>query len=109
MAEIEKELLEIENHIKSLDLNNIKDKNNEDYIKDGMSKGLLHYFYHPNYNYYATMLSDKIIKKEDCDEFKKYINRCEKKEWDEYKELCDNIINSGIEYSKDELKYRKLI
>jgi hypothetical protein len=107
MAEIEREILEIENRIKSLEMNDNVYKKHDDYIKDGMSKGLLYDFFHPNCNYRGTMISDKIIKKEDYDDFQKYIDRCEKEEYDKYKQWCNDIINSGVEYSKDELKYRK--
>ena len=55
------------------------------------------------------MFSDKQIKKEEYDDFQNYINRCQKQEQDKYKKWKEDIINSGNEYSKDELKYIKLI
>ena len=55
------------------------------------------------------MFSTQIIKKEEYDEFQKYINICEKEEYEKYKKWKQDIIDSGIEYSKDELKYNKMV
>jgi hypothetical protein len=100
------ELLEIENYIKSLEINDNSNKKMEDLIKDGVSKGLVCDFSKDEYR--GTMFSTKIIKQEEYNDFQNYINRCRKKQYDEYKKWKNDIINSGVEYSKDELKYNKI-
>ena len=76
-------------------------------IKEGMSKGLIYDFIQNNYR--ATMFSSKVINQEQYNDFQKYINRCEQEKQNEYIKLRDELINSGIEFSKDELKYNKMI
>ena len=107
MSSLEDEILEIENYIKTLEINDNTNKEVEDMIKDGMSKGLIYDFFKNNYR--GTMLSTQVIKKEEYDEFQKYINRCEEKERNEFKKWREDIIASGVEFSKDELKYNKLM
>jgi hypothetical protein len=76
-------------------------------IEDGMSKGLIFDFIRTHYR--GTMFSSKVIKKEEYDEFQKYINRCEEEQNQAHNKFVEDIINSGLEYSKDELKYNKLL
>ena len=104
---IEDELLEIENYIKSLEINDETNKEINKMIEDGMSKGLIYYFISTHYR--GTMFSSKVIKKEEYDEFQKYINRCEEEQNQAHKKWVEDIINSGVEYSKDELKYHKIL
>ena len=75
---IEDELLELENYIKTLDLNDDTNKEINEMIKDGMSKGLIYDFINEKQYYRGTMFSTKIIKQEEYNEFQKYINRCQK-------------------------------
>lgn len=103
---IEDELLEIEKYIKTLEINDDTNKEIEDRIKDGVSKGLIYDFTKDEYR--GTMFSNKIIKQEEYNDFQNYINRCRKKQYDDYKKWKEDIINSGVEYSKDELKYNKI-
>jgi hypothetical protein len=104
---IEDELLEIENYIKSLELNDDSNKEINKMIEEGMSKGLIYDFIINHYR--GTMFSSTVIKKEEYDEFQKYINRCEKEQNLAHKKWVEDIINSGVEYSKDELKYIKIL
>ena len=55
------------------------------------------------------MVSQKVIKQEEYNEFQKYIDRCEEQEYNKFKKWRQDIIDSGIEFSKDELKYVKLV
>jgi hypothetical protein len=104
---IENELLEIENYIKTLELNDETNKEINKMIEDGMSKGLIFDFIRTHFR--GTMFSSKVIKKEEYDEFQKYINRCEEEQSQAHNKFVEDIINSGLEYSKDELKYNKLL
>jgi len=104
---IEDELLEIENYVKTLELNDETNKEINKMIEDGMSKGLIFDFIRTHYR--GTMFSSKVIKKEEYDEFQKYINRCEEEQNQAHNKFVEDIINSGLEYSKDELKYNKLL
>jgi len=104
---IEDELSEIENYIKTLELNDETNKEVNKMIEDGTSKGLIYDFLSTHYR--GTMFSSKVIKKEEYDEFQKYINRCEEEQNLAHKKFVENIINSGAEYSKDELKYIKIL
>ena len=106
---IEDELNEIEKYIKTLELND--DTNNEinKMIKDGMSKGLIYDFINEKQQYRGTMFSTKIIKQEELNDFQNYINRCKTEEQNTYRKWKQEIIDSGVEFSKDELKYHKLI
>ena len=104
---IEDELLEIENYIKTLELNDETNKEINKMIEDGTSKGLIYDFISTHYR--GTIFSSKVIKKEDYDEFQKYINRCEEEQNLAHKKWVEDIINSGVEYSKDELKYHKIL
>ena len=104
---VENELLEIENYIKTLELNDDTNKEINKMLEDGMSKGLIYDFLKTHYR--GTMFSSKVIKKEEYDEFQKYIDRCEEEQNQAHKKWVEDIINSGIEYSKDELKYNKLL
>ena len=104
---IEDELKEIEKYIETLEINDDTHKEINDMIKDGMSKGLIYDFIQNNYR--ATMFSSKVINQEQYNDFQKYINRCEQEKQNEYIKLRDELINSGIEFSKDELKYNKML
>jgi len=104
---IEDEINEIESYIKTLELNDDTHKEINKMIEDGMSKGLIYDFI--NTHYRGTIFSSKVIKQEDYDEFQKYINRCEQEENKKFVKWRDEIINSGVEYSKDELKYNKIL
>jgi phenylalanyl-tRNA synthetase alpha subunit len=106
MTSLDDEIFEIEQYIKSLEINDDTNKEINEMINDGMSKGLIYDFFKSNYR--GTIFSNKVIKKEEYDDFQNYINRCQKKDQDKYKKWKQEIINSGIEYSKDELKYNKL-
>jgi hypothetical protein len=107
MSSVEDEILEIEKYIKTLDSNDDTHKEINDLIELGVSKGLVHDFFGNGYR--GTMFSQKVIKQEDRNDFQKYINRCQKEEKERYIKWRDDIINSGEEYSKDEIKYYKLI
>ena len=104
---IEDEIIEIENYIKTLEINDYTNKEINKMLEDGMSKGLIYDFLKTHYR--GTMFSSKVIKKEEYDEFQKYIDRCEEEQNQAHKKWVEDIINSGIEYSKDELKYNKLL
>jgi len=104
---IEDEINEIESYIKTLELNDETHKEINKMIEDGMSKGLIYDFIKTNYR--GTMFSSKVIKQEEYDEFQKYIDRCEQEEHDKFEKWKEEIINSGVEYSKDELKYNKIL
>ena len=106
---IEDEINEIENYIKSLEVNDKELLKINETIKDGMEKGLIYDFINSDKYYRGTMYSTKIIKQEEYNEFEKYINRCQEEEYLKYKKWKQEIIDSGIEFSKDELKYHKLI
>ena len=41
--------------------------------------------------------------------FQKYINRCEEEQNSKFVKWRDKLIESGVEYSKDELKYFKIL
>jgi hypothetical protein len=104
---VEDEIIEIENYIKTLELNDETNKEINKMIDDGMSKGLIFDFIRTHYR--GTIFSSKVIKKEEYDEFQKYINRCEEEQSQAHNKFVEDIINSGAEYSKDELKYNKLL
>ena len=106
---IEDELIEIENYIKTLDMNDDTHKEINKMIDDGMSKGLIYNFVNLQEQYKGTMFSSQVIKKEEYDNFQAYINKCQEKQQKEYREWKDEITNSGVEFSKDELKYYKII
>jgi len=106
---IDDEIIELENQIRTLESNDDSHKEINNVIKDGMSKGLIYDFYNPQNQYRATMFSTNIIKFEEYENFQKYINKCEKEEYDKYLKWKQEIIESGIEFSKDELKYNKMI
>ena len=74
-----------------------------------MAKGLIYDFFNPQSQYRGTMFSSHVIKLEEYEDFQKYINRCEKEEYEKYLKWKEDIIKSGIEFSKDELKYNKMI
>ena len=76
-------------------------------IRDGMSKGLIYDFFKDNYR--GTMFSTQVIKEDEYNEFQNYINKCEKEEYEKYLKWKEEIISSGIEFSKDELKYNKML
>jgi hypothetical protein len=107
MSSLDDEILEIENYIKTLEINDETNKEINKMIDDGMSKGLIYDFIKTNYR--GTMFSSKVIKKEEYDDFQKYINRCEEEAHQDFLKWRNNIIDSGIEYSKDELKYNKIL
>ena len=107
MSSVEDEILEIEKYIKTLEINDDTNKEINEFVKVGVSLGLAYDFFSDGYR--GTMFSDKQIKKEEYDDFQNYINRCQKKEQDKYQKWKEDIINSGNEYSKDELKYNKLV
>ena len=105
MSSIEDEILEIEKYINTLELNDDTHKEINDLIKLGASKGLIYDFCKNNYR--GTMFSTQIIKQDQYNDFQKYINRCEEEEFSKFKKWRQDIIDSGVEYSKDELKYNK--
>ena len=105
MSCLDDEILEIENYIKTLDTNDDIQKEANEMIQVGMSKGLIYDFTSTNYR--GTMFSSQVIKKDEYDEFQKYINRCEKDQRDKHKLFVEEIIRSGVEFSKDEFKYIK--
>jgi len=104
---IEDELIEIENYIKTLEINDNTHNETNEMIKDGMSKGLIYDFNSTHYR--GTMFSTNTIKYEEYREFQEYIDRCEKEQNQAHKKFVEDIINSGDEYSKDELKYIKIL
>jgi len=106
---IEDEINEIEKYIKTLDLNDSTNKEINEMIKDGTSKGLIYDFINEQQQYRGTMFSTKIIKQEEFNDFQNYINRCQIEEQNAYRKWKQDIIDSGVEFSKDELKYYKLI
>ena len=106
---IEDEINEIEKYIKTLELNDDNHNEINNMIKDGMSKGLIYDFINEKQQYRGTMFSTKIIKQEEFNDFQNYINRCKTEEQNTYKKWKQDIIDSGVEFSKDELKYHKLI
>ena len=61
-------------------------------------------FFNPKKKYRSTMYSSKIIQQEEYDYFQQYVKRCQKEEQDKYLKWKEDLINSGVEYSKDELK-----
>lgn len=105
MSSLEDEIFEIEKYIKSLELNDNKIKEAVESLKEGIEKGLICNFY--NNGSKCTMFSNKVIKQNEYDEFQIYINRCREEDYNKYKEWKNDIIDSGIEFSKDELKYNK--
>ena len=106
---IEDEINEIENYIKTLELNDKELLKINETIKEGMEKGLIYDFIDSDKHYRGTMYSSQIIKQEQYNEFQKYINKCQDEEYQKYKKWKQGIIDSGVEFSKDELKYNKLI
>ena len=109
MQDIEDEILEIEKYIRTLDSNDDSHKEVNTMIKDGMSKGLIYDFFNPRRGYRGTIFSTQTVKKDEYDEFQKYIDKCELEEYNKYLKWKEEIISSGIEFSKDELKYNKMI
>ena len=109
MSSIEDEILEIEKYIKTLNSNDDTNKEINAIITDGMSKGLIFDFHNPIRQYRGTLFSSKVIKHEAIDDFQKYIDRCEQEQQVKFIKFRQDIIDSGIEYSKDELKYNKLM
>ena len=65
---IEDELLEIENYVKTLELNDETNKEINKMIEDGMSKGLIFDFIRTHYR--GTKFSSKVIKKENMMNFR---------------------------------------
>jgi hypothetical protein len=106
---IEDEILEIEKYIRTLSSNDDTHKEVNTMISDGMSKGLIYDFFNPYCGYRGTIFSTQVIKQESVNEFQKYIQRCEQEEYNKYLKWKEEIISSGIEFSKDELKYNKMI
>ena len=106
---IEDEIDEIEKHIKTLESNDETNKDINNTINDGITKGLVCDFFNPKRQYRGTMFSSTLIKKEEYDDFQNYIDRCKKEEYDKYIKWKQDIIDSGIEFSKDELKYYKTL
>jgi len=106
---VEDEILEIENYIKTLEINDKSQNQINEMIKEGTEKGLIFDFLHPYNKYRGTIYSSKIIKQDEYNEFQKYINKCEDEQRQIYKKWQQDIIDSGIEFSRDELKYIKLI
>lgn len=106
---VEEEINEIEKYIKTLEMNDNYNNAISEMIKDGESKGLIYDFLNVNKQYRGTIYSSKLIKQDDYNDFQKYIDKCEEKEYQKYQKWKQDVINSGVEYSKDELKYIKLI
>ena len=106
---IDEEINDIEKNIKTLEMNDNYNNAVSEMIKDGESKGLIYDFLNVNKQYRGTIYSSKVIKKDDYNDFQKYIDKCEKEEYDKYTKWKEDIISSGVEYSKDELKYIKMI
>jgi len=109
MSSIDDEILDIEKFIKTLELNDETYKVQNAIIKDGMEKGLIFDFINSHKAYRGTMVSQKVIKQEEYNDFQKYIDLYEEKEYNKFKKWRQDIIDSGIEFSKDELKYVKLV
>ena len=109
MQTLEDEINEIEKYIKTLETNDNTHKEINEMINDGMSKGLIYDFINEQKQYRGTIFSTQVIKKNEYDEFQKYINKCQKEEYEKHVKWREEIINSGIEFSKDELKYNKKI
>ena len=109
MQTLEDEINEIEKYIKTLEPNDDTLKEINKMINDGMSKGLIYDFINTQSQYRGTMFSSQVIKKNEYDDFQAYINKCEKEEYEKHVKWREEIINSGIEFSKDELKYNKKI
>ena len=106
MSSVDEELLEIERYINTLEINDETNKEINKMIEDGMTKGLILDFIRTHYR--GTMFSSKVIKQEEYDDFQKYIDRCENEQNLRHKKWVEDVINSGVEYSKDELKYYKI-
>ena len=109
MSSIEDEILEIENKIRTLSSNDDTHKEVNEMITEGMSKGLIYDFFNSYHGYRGTMFSTQVIKQEAVNDFQRYIQRCEQEEYNKYLKWKEEIISSGIEFSKDELKYNKRI
>ena len=109
MSCLDDEILEIENYIKTLEVNDDSYKEINEMIKDGVSKGLIYDFSNPRRGYRGTIFSTQTVKKDEYDEFQNNINKCELEEYNKYLKWKEEIISSGIEFSKDELKYNKMI
>jgi hypothetical protein len=109
MSSIEEEILEIEKHIRTLESNDDSHKEINNVINEGMTKGLIYDFFNPQCQYRGTIFSANLIKEKEYEDFQKYINKCEREEYDKYLKWKEDIIKSGIEFSKDELKYNKMI
>ena len=107
MSSLEEEILEIEKYIQSLELNDDTHKEINETIKDGMSKGLIYDFQSTSYR--GTMFSNNVIKYEEYIDFQNYINKCEQEEHEKFLKWKEDMINSGVEFSKDELKYYKIL
>ena len=69
MSSLEDEILEIENYIKTLEINDNTNKEVEDMIKDGMSKGLIYDFFNPRNLYRGTIFSTKVKSNQIYSEF----------------------------------------
>ncbi len=106
---IEDELNEIESYIKTLDMNDKTYNELNKMINDGMSKGLIYDFTSIQGQYRGTMFSSQVIKQNEYDDFQAYIKKCQKEEHDKFEKWKEEIINSGVEFSKDELKYNKIL
>ena len=107
MSSLEEEILEIEKYIESLEINDDTHKEINETIKDGMSKGLIYDFQSTDYR--GTMFSNNVIKYEQYIDFQNYINKCEQEEHSKFLKWKEDMINSGVEFSKDELKYYKIL
>jgi hypothetical protein len=104
---IEDEINEIESYIRTLDTNDNINKIDAEMIKEGTEKGLIFDFCNDKYR--GTIFSTKVIKQEEYNEFQKYIDKCEKEQYENYLKWKQGIIDSGVDFSKDELKYHKMI
>jgi hypothetical protein len=107
MTSLEEEILEIEKYIKSLEMNDNTHKEINETIKDGMAKGLIYDFQSTNYR--GTMFSNNVVKYEEYIDFQNYINKCEQEEQDKFSKWKEEMIKSGDDFSKDELKYYKIL
>jgi hypothetical protein len=85
---IEDEINEIENYIKSLEINDSDLLKLNEMIKEGAEKGLIFDFINHKKAYRGTIYSSKIIKQEEYNEFQKYINKCEEKQSQIYKKMA---------------------
>ena len=63
-----------------------------------MSKGLIYDFFYPECQYRGTMFSANLIKQEEYEYFQKYINKCEREEYNKYLKWKGDIFKSGIEF-----------